>query len=427
MSHVRRRRGMSGSYRSLIPATGTSEIADTKSAYENFVFRVLNEVDANYVKNPRVLHVPNMYSEAQSIEHDIKNKEVEIVQYLTEIDPIMTIGFESIDAVTPVNYMVFYSEFEIVVVDYMYTDSFGTSHTLLFIGNDPDNAARLSKHLHLKNKERERLDRSVPWMLKTSRNGFSCDKLNKWTPISMNDVILDATFKDDIAKTVELFFNEGGDFYKKYSLPYKRGILLYGDPGNGKTTLIKAIVSECSAKSYYWQINEFVDSDGIDNVFNNLEDSEDPVILVIEDIDSLPDQVRSTFLNAIDGASGLNGVFIIATTNYPEKIDKALLTRAGRFDRAYEIKKPDSNTRAAYLTRKGLDTFVDKEIFDELVKVSDGFSTSSLNEIYTTVALKVHYGDTIVPREIVESLKVTMDKQRKGDFSEKAARSVGFM
>ncbi|MFK4996941.1 ATP-binding protein [Bacillus sp. N9] len=77
-----------------------------------------------------------------------------------------------------------------------------------------------------------------------------------------------------------------------------------------------------------------------------------PMVLVIEDIDSMPESVRSVFLNTLDGATSKEGIFLIGTTNYPERIDPALINRAGRFDRAYEIKKPTEKLRMQYLLNK---------------------------------------------------------------------------
>jgi hypothetical protein len=120
-------------------------------------------------------------------------------------------------------------------------------------------------------------------------------------------------------------------FFKEYQLPYKRGILLYGKPGNGKTTLVKSIAGSVKAPVAYWQITENTCSDSIQEVFQAAANLA-PMILVIEDIDAMPQRARSYFLNILDGATSKEGIFLIGTTNYPEQIDPALMNRAGRFD-----------------------------------------------------------------------------------------------
>ena len=154
--------------------------------------------------------------------------------------------------------------------------------------------------------------------------------------IKREDILLEEDVKTDIYRSIDEFFLKSGAFFKAYNSPYKRGILLYGSPGNGKTTLVKSIAGSVAAPVVYWQITEYTSSYSIKEVFSTVTKMA-PMILIIEDIDSMPEEVRSVFLNTLDGATSKEGIFLIGTTNYPEKIDPALINRAGRFDRTYEI------------------------------------------------------------------------------------------
>jgi AAA+ superfamily predicted ATPase len=87
-----------------------------------------------------------------------------------------------------------------------------------------------------------------------------------------------------------------------------------------KTTLVKSISGSVGAPVAYWQITEFTNSESIKEVFA-AANQRAPMILVIEDIDSMPDSCRSYFLNTLDGATSKEGIYLIGTTNYPEKID----------------------------------------------------------------------------------------------------------
>src|SRR5699024_8020430 len=139
-------------------------------------------------------------------------------------------------------------------------------------------------------------------VLTDTEDGLENEKEAITNQIPRENVLLEESMKRDIFRAIDEFFANEGAFFKKYDIPYRRGILLYGNPGNGKTTLVKSIAGSVEAPVIYWQITEYTTSYSIDEVFE-MANKMAPVILIIEDIDSMPTESRSVFLNALDGAT----------------------------------------------------------------------------------------------------------------------------
>jgi ATPase family associated with various cellular activities (AAA) len=168
---------------------------------------------------------------------------------------------------------------------------------------------------------------------------------------TFENLVLAGTLKDEIRDDLSRFFTTR-ETYQSHGVPWKRGVLFIGPPGNGKTHAVKALINSLGKPCLYvksFQAEHGTEHDCIRRVFAKARKSA-PCILVLEDLDSLINSAnRSFFLNELDGFAANTGVVALATTNHPERLDSSILDRPSRFDRKYHFDLPNSGNRLAYI------------------------------------------------------------------------------
>jgi hypothetical protein len=205
---------------------------------------------------------------------------------------------------------------------------------------------------------------------------------------TFDNLILKGSLKQDIHNDLKHFF-AARETYETYGIPWKRGILFIGPPGNGKTHAVKAIINAMAQPCLYvksFRAEHMTDEDNIRNVFDRARKSA-PCILVLEDLESLLNaQNRSFFLNELDGFAANEGVVTLATSNHPERLDPAILDRPSRFDRKYPFNLPEPPERLAYIGMWNASLKEALRLSDEgmarLAELTEGFSFAYLKELF---------------------------------------------
>jgi hypothetical protein len=192
------------------------------------------------------------------------------------------------------------------------------------------------------------------WVLERDRSNLHIrviegDDLPYTKDHTWEELFLPEDIKGEIKGLVENFL-ASKDFYLENRIPWKRGILLYGKPGNGKTSIIRTIMSAYNFKPV--TIVAGANDESVREAFTYAEE-QSPALLYFEDLDSLLEKNVdiSSFLNLMDGISAKNGLLVLATANNVKKLQSNITDRPSRFDRKFEIPLPNAEMAYIYLRR----------------------------------------------------------------------------
>ena len=150
----------------------------------------------------------------------------------------------------------------------------------------------------------------------------------------------------------ESFFRREA-WFREHGLPFRRGYLFYGPPGNGKTTVIKVMASHPAITPLTFDFgSECMNNESLSGFFEEAARNA-PSLLIFEDLDRAfvvkddqrPRITLQHFLNCLDGVGTQDGLIVVATANDPSMLDAAILKRPGRFDRVIPFRPPDSDLR----------------------------------------------------------------------------------
>ncbi len=237
--------------------------------------------------------------------------------------------------------------------------------------------------------------------------------------------------------------------YKEIGARLPKGALLVGPPGTGKTLLAKAVAGEAKVPFFSISGSEFVEmfvgmgAARVRDLFKQAQEKA-PCIVFIDEIDAIGkkrdnsgmggnderEQTLNQLLTEMDGFDSSKGVVILAATNRPETLDKALL-RPGRFDRRIPVELPDLKGREAILRVHAAQIKLDAQIdFNAIARATSGASGAELANIVNEAALlAVRNGrSSVVQSDLEEAVEtVIAGYQRKGAvISDREKRIVAY-
>ncbi|KAK0936319.1 hypothetical protein LTR29_012081 [Friedmanniomyces endolithicus] len=214
-------------------------------------------------------------------------------------------------------------------------------------------------------------------------------------------VILDEAVKKDLTSVTNKFFSSK-QVYEDLGVPWKRGLLFHGPPGNGKTISIKALMHTLLDRkdpipTLY--VRHAPQAYHIRAVFQQAR-ALSPCMLILEDVETIvTPQTRSYFFNEMDGLENNDGIFVVASTNFLDRLDPGLSKRPSRFDRKYLFSLPNEHERSLYcaywrhkLSHNAAIVFPAK-LAPAMSRITPGFSFAFLQECFVATLLILARGE----------------------------------
>ena len=258
--------------------------------------------------------------------------------------------------------------------------------------------------------------------------------VQKETGVTFKDVAGQDEAKESLQEVVDFLHNPGK--YVKIGAKLPKGALLVGPPGTGKTLLAKAVAGEAKVPFFSLAGSDFVEmyvGVGASRVRDLFKEATKmaPCIIFIDEIDAIGksrdsrygggnderEQTLNQLLAEMDGFDTSKGILILAATNRPEILDKALL-RPGRFDRRIIVDKPDLKGRRDTLKVHSKDVLMDDTVdLDEVALATAGAVGSDLANMVNEAAINaVKAGrETVNQKDLIEAIEVVMMGKEKKD------------
>lgn len=257
--------------------------------------------------------------------------------------------------------------------------------------------------------------------------------MQKETGVTFKDVAGQEEAKESVKEIVDFLHNPAK--YTAIGAKLPKGALLVGPPGTGKTLLAKAVAGEAGVPFFSLSGSDFVEmfvgvgASRVRDLFKQATQAS-PCIIFIDEVDAIGksrdnrfggnderEQTLNALLSEMDGFDSSKGVIILAATNRPEVLDKALL-RPGRFDRRIIVDKPDLKGRVDTLKVHAKDVLMDDTVdLDAIALATAGAVGSDLANIINEAAINAvkNKRQAVTQNDLFESVEVVIAGKEKKD------------
>jgi len=270
--------------------------------------------------------------------------------------------------------------------------------------------------------------------------------MQKETGVTFKDVAGQAEAKESLQEIIDFLHNP--DKYVKIGAKQPKGALLVGPPGTGKTLLARAVAGEANVTFMSLSGSDFVEmfvgvgASRVRDLFKQASENA-PCIIFIDEIDAIGkkrdtsansnderEQTLNQLLSEMDGFDSSKAIVILAATNRPDVLDKALL-RPGRFDRRIIVEKPDLIGREDILKVHSKDVILDENVdLHAMALATSGAAGADLANMVNEAALRaVRMGrEKVLQEDLMEAVEVIIAGKEKKDriLSPKEKKIVAF-